>query len=302
MTSAPWVLVVDDDSSLRESLAAGLLESGFRVRTAATASEAIAELLRSPYEAVVLDVELAGASGFDVHRILSQRDEGRDVAVVFISGVSVDESTAIDALQRGACDFLRKPFGVRELAVRLSSAIAARRTIAELRRLGSIDELTGVLNRRAFFESLERERRRALRDGSTLSLIVLDVDRFKSVNDRFGHATGDVALQAVGTVLNRSCRVTDVVGRLGGEEFAIALPSTDEAGARGLAEKLRSAIADIQIPLGNGDNLVLTASFGTAAGHGDHLGAPDGAIQVLALADAALYRAKAAGRDRVEAA
>lgn len=302
VSSTPWVLVVDDDAALRDAAAAGLSESGFRVRTAGTAIEAVAELMRTRYEAVVLDVELAGSSGFDVHKILAQRDDARDIAVLFVSGQRVDESTAIEALEAGACDFLRKPFGIRELAVRIAAAIAARRTLAELRRIGSIDELTGVLNRRAFFEALERERRRSNREASTLAMIVLDVDRFKSVNDRFGHAVGDAALQAVGAVLSRSCRVTDVVGRIGGEEFAIALPSTDEAGARGLAEKLRAAIADIQVPLGNGQILALTASFGTAAAHGDSLGPPDGALAVLALADGALYRAKAAGRDRVEAA
>lgn len=300
--TAPWILVVEDDPAAREAYAMALTEAGYRVRTAGTAVEALDEIHRNRYEAVVLDIELSGSSGFDVQKVLAERHDCQDVAVIFVSGHRVDEATVIAALEAGACDFIRKPFGVRELTARLSTAIASRRTIAELRRIGNIDELTGLQNRRAFFESLDRERRRAVREGSTMSVIVVDIDHFKSVNDRYGHAAGDAALQAVGAVLNRSCRVTDVVGRIGGEEFAIVLPSTDEVGARGLAEKLRRGIADIQIPLGKGEMLALTASFGTAAAHGDELGHPDGALTVLALADGALYRAKAAGRDRVEAA
>lgn len=297
-----WVLVVDDDALARESTATGLAETGFRVRTSGTAAEAIAELSRNPYDAVVLDVELQESTGFDVHRVLANREELKDTAVLFVSGHNVDESTAVAALEAGASDFLRRPFGLGELRARLASAITSRRTIAELRRIGSVDELTGLLNRRSFFEALERERRRAFREATPLAVIVADVDRFKAVNDRFGHATGDAALRAVGEVLARSCRVTDVAARIGGEEFAIALPSTDEAGARGLAEKLRSAIADIAIEVPGGETLVLTASFGAVSAHGDHLGPPDAALTLLALADGALYRAKRAGRDRVEAA
>lgn len=296
-----WILVVDDDALLRESTAAALTEAGFRVRTCGAASEAIAEITRNSYDAVVLDVGLRDASGFDVHRVLAERDDYKDTAVIFVSGLHLDEATAVAALEAGACDFLRRPFGLAELRARLEGAIAARRTIADLRRIGSIDELTGLMNRRSFFDALERERRRACREATPLALIVLDVDRFKNVNDRFGHPTGDAALRAVGDVLARSCRVTDIAARIGGEEFAIALPSTDEAGARGLAEKLRSSIADISIPV-QGETLVLTASFGAASAHGDHLGTPDGALALLAVADGALYRAKRAGRDRVEAA
>jgi PleD family two-component response regulator len=173
-----WVLVVDDDAMARESTATGLAETGFRVRTSGTAAEAIAELSRNPYDAVVLDVELQEATGFDVHRALAAREELKDTAVLFVSGSRVDESTAVAALEAGACDFLRRPFGLGELRARLASAITSRRTIAELRRIGSVDELTGLLNRRSFFEALERERRRAFREATPLAVIVADVDRF----------------------------------------------------------------------------------------------------------------------------
>lgn len=298
---APWVLVVDDDVLLREATAAGLAESGFRVRQSNSAHDAVEELSRNLYDAVVLDVELQGATAFDVTRILKDGDQLKDTAVLFVSGHCIDETTAIRAIETGACDFLRRPFGLGELRARLFAAIRSRRTIADLRRIGNVDELTGLLNRRGFYEELERERRRASREGSVLSLVVLDVDRFKTVNDLYGHAVGDIALRAVGDVLACSCRSTDVAGRIGGEEFVVALPSTDAVAAAAVAEKLRVGIASFGIPLPGG-TLSVTASFGFASAHGDHLGPRESATELLAAADAALYRAKRAGRDRVEAA
>ena len=299
---APWVLLVEDDPLLRETLSGALAESGFRIRAAADAKETFGELARQSFDAILLDVELPDLTGFDIHRLLADRDELRDMAVLYMSGTHLDEADAVRALDAGASDYLRRPFGLGELRSRLAAAIASRRTISELRRIGSMDALTGLLNRRAFLEALERERRRATRDSTTMALVVLDVDRFKQVNDQFGHAAGDAALQAVGAILRESCRVTDVAARIGGEEFALALPSTDLVGARGLAEKLRSAMGRIAIPLAGGFTLSFTASFGAAAAHGDHLAARDSALALLAFADAALYRAKRGGRDRVEAA
>ena len=154
------------------------------------------------------------------------------------------------------------------------------------------DTLTSLPNRRAFDERLALELDRAARTGDPLSLLVGDIDRFKRLNDRFGHAAGDAALTAIGRVLMRECRAIDTPARIGGEEFAILLPSTGATAAVTTANRLRAAISDITDKGGK----PLTISFGVA----EHPADAPTAAELIAAADRALYAAKAAGRNRVE--
>ena len=301
-SSCERILVVDDDAAFREVAQSSLELKGYEVRGCGTGHEAIEIANAWRPDAILLDVDLPDANGFTVYRALRDAEETRDSAVLFVSGRHLDERTAVEALSCGAADYLRRPFGASELLARLEVALRNRRLVCELRRLGSVDPLTGLANRRAFFEALERERRRAQRDQIPLSLVVIDVDHFKVVNDSWGHAAGDAALTGVAQVLTRSCRATDVVARIGGEEFALILPSTTTEGAQGVAEKLRASIAALRVPVPGSHVLSVTASFGLATAHGVLLDTQASAISLLDLADGALYRAKRAGRDRVEAA
>ena len=177
----------------------------------------------------------------------------------------------------------------------LALELAIARDKAE--QLARIDTLTGLCNRRAFYEQGESLVRQALRYDKPLSLILLDIDHFKAVNDAHGHAAGDLVLQALARVLLETPRQTDVAARLGGEEFALVLPETALADATNLAERLRARLADkVRVPL-NGGEIRFTASFGVA-----QCEERDTLDTVVARADAALYRAKEAGRDRVETA
>ncbi|WP_173982238.1 diguanylate cyclase [Magnetospirillum sp. SS-4] len=168
----------------------------------------------------------------------------------------------------------------------------------QLRQMATIDDLTGTFNRRAFFTVAEQEMERSVRYGNFVSLVMFDVDLFKQVNDRHGHAMGDRALRAVAEAMRSRLREVDLLGRIGGEEFAVLLPETPLAGAVEVAERLRQAIAAIALPLG-GDlpALRLTASLGVAERNAEETSVD----MVLARADAALYRAKAQGRNRVVA-
>ncbi len=157
--------------------------------------------------------------------------------------------------------------------------------------LARTDALTGLNNRRAFFERGEQLARYCERHGTPFSLLLMDVDHFKAINDSCGHAAGDAALGAVGELLRQQFRRADVCGRIGGEEFAVLLPDTAQTDALALAEKLRQAIAAVAVPFGERE-LSLTASIGVAAGNYD-------LDALLSQADAAMYRAKAAGRNRV---
>jgi diguanylate cyclase (GGDEF)-like protein len=185
-------------------------------------------------------------------------------------------------------------------AMRLVRALRLQESHAvELQRLATTDPLTGVGNRRQFFETGQQEFLRALRYGKTMSLLMVDIDHFKVVNDRWGHAIGDSVLVALTETISSLVREQDTVGRLGGEEFAVILPETDLPGALASAERLRAAVEQAQIACAGGTGAVLsvTVSIGVAA-----LAADDTSFEaVLARADKRLYAAKDAGRNRVVA-
>ncbi len=183
---------------------------------------------------------------------------------------------------------------------RAAEALAAteaelRRSNQELERLASTDPLTLLANRRQFFVRLEAEIKRARRQGESLALVMLDLDHFKAVNDAHGHAVGDLLLKEVGALLSSCVREWDMAARLGGEEFALILPTTDREGAREVAERVRTRILDLRCATADGAVVTVSASCGGATLK-DNVKTSD---QLLVAADEALYRAKARGRDRV---
>lgn len=170
------------------------------------------------------------------------------------------------------------------------------RTLSEI---SARDSLTGLYNRWYVMEKIDSEMNRALRHGSPMSLLMLDLDHFKRVNDSFGHSVGDEVLKVVGQVLRESCRVYDVPGRYGGEEFCIVLPETRVGNTTQVAERIRSRLASTELPVGE-TSITVTASIGVA---GMDSVADEGVVSAAALldrADRALYAAKHHGRNRVE--
>jgi diguanylate cyclase (GGDEF)-like protein len=172
-----------------------------------------------------------------------------------------------------------------------------RRMAEQLRQSATTDELTGLANRRAFMHALEIELARARRSGAPLSVAVADVDFFKRVNDKYGHAGGDDVLRALAKIAEQTMRTGDLVGRLGGEEFAILMPDTDEMQARIACERLRGAVSGRRIKLGSGEEVSITLSTGVAL-----LLAGDDRDRLVKRADGALYQAKEGGRNQVRMA
>jgi diguanylate cyclase (GGDEF)-like protein len=168
----------------------------------------------------------------------------------------------------------------------------------DLMRTALVDQLTDLGNRRLFDQRFAEEVGRSRRYSEPLSLIMIDLDRFKDINDRFGHVAGDDVLRAVGELLHETLRVSDVAARYGGDEFAIILPGTTKTEAWVVAEKIRSELQELHLQASVGQSLVIRASLGVASYSLDH----EGPLQLLEAADAALYRAKHSGRDRVELA
>ncbi len=184
---------------------------------------------------------------------------------------------------------------LRELNSVLRTEIEERERLAmELQRLATVDELTGLFGRRHFMHLAERELTRRHRTHGPVTAIMVDLDRFKQVNDTHGHAIGDCVLRKIGDVLRSELRALDLAGRLGGEEFAVLLPDTPEDAGQDIAERLREATAACGLSLPNGDTLRFTASFGVAEHSAD-----ESLDSLLHRADTALYEAKRAGRNRV---
>jgi diguanylate cyclase (GGDEF)-like protein len=184
--------------------------------------------------------------------------------------------------------------GIDDPRLRASFGILAER-LTEAWTLATVDQLTGVLTRQAVIDELEKEILRAARYGHQLSVVMVDIDHFKRLNDSHGHAAGDVMLRQIADVLRTNLRTVDVVGRYGGEEFLIVLPETDVDAAASLAEKLRRLVGRHEIALEDGFRATATLSAGVAGGFGGHLDI-DGLVRD---ADNAMYSAKALGRDQV---
>jgi len=188
----------------------------------------------------------------------------------------------------------------RTLAEWLASQAAVALDNARLhdivQRQAITDDLTGLVNRRRFIEALDAEIERARRFGAALTIVLADLDNFKQVNDEFGHHGGDVVLRAFADLIRSHVRDVDVSGRIGGEEFAILLPDTDAAGAARVAERMRTSLNEIAIPLSEGDVIHVASSFGVA-----ELAPGQSGDDLLRAADAALYRAKDEGKNRVVA-
>jgi diguanylate cyclase (GGDEF)-like protein len=169
--------------------------------------------------------------------------------------------------------------------------------LATLRLNANTDPLTGVYNRRFFHEVLNRESKRANRHHHPLSLIIMDIDHFKVINDSFGHLSGDQVLKQIGGITRESIRDIDTVCRYGGEEFTIILPQTGLEAASQIAERLRTNIAKFPFPVGKENPLMVTASLGVACWHGNGCLSGQG-TELIQAADRALYAAKDAGRNR----
>lgn len=190
---------------------------------------------------------------------------------------------------------LNPKHGIATVEGVLSDITERKRILEELRHLATVDGLTGLFNRRHFLELCERELQRARRYRLDVALLMLDADLFKTINDTYGHDVGDEVLQVIARLCQHQMRDADIVGRLGGEEFAILLPQTGLPDALGVAERLRKVIAQTTQPLLDGRMLRFTVSIGVGAGAAQTITLQ----KLLKIADRALYTAKRRGRNQV---
>lgn len=283
------IVVVDPSRVVLKIVAGALGQAGHEVSCFSDSSAALERLREDEsIEVLVTSLQHSGMSGMELIRGARAIAGRRRALYVLVMSSSADRTTLIEALDGGADDFIGKPPAPEELLARLRVARRTATLQQELIRLATIDALTGLLNRRAFFETAELYSR-----SGTDAVAIFDIDRFKQVNDTYGHAAGDRVLVRLAQILRgQGLRQSDLPGRLGGEEFAVLLPGTTPANALAVAERLRLALEQSGIDSGEGHIIRVTLSAGLAPLAGD-------AEHSLALADAALYEAKNTGRNRV---
>jgi two-component system, cell cycle response regulator len=291
------VLVAHGDAGRRDQIAQALREAGHDVATAATGDDALERCCSGDQDVAVIERSLCRLSTGDLVAALKHDPLAYGTAVVLLEDAGPDAEAAAAALSAGVQDFLVEPVRDGELLARVAAAGRTKELQQELmaqgRRLEALireDPLTGLSNRRFILTQLAGMVSGARRHGRPLSIAIVDLDRFKAINDEHGHQTGDEVLTAAVRAMRRRLRAEDQLGRLGGEEFLVLLPDTDAPSAGVVAESLRVEIAAAPAPV------PVTASAGVATWDGEP---PE---TLLRRADEALYAAKRGGRDRIEAA
>jgi two-component system, cell cycle response regulator len=297
------ILVADDDPISRKVIRTCLADAGHDVTEATDGAQAL-QIVSAPDgpRLLVLDRTMPHVDGTDVCRAIRRKALEPDVYIILLTGRG-ERDDIVEGFEAGADDYMTKPFDVSELRarVRTGARIVERQTelIAareQLRSEAMYDSLTGLLNRSAFFDIFRKEVSRAERYETPLALIMCDLDHFKDTNDRYGHVAGDIVLEETARRLRTSLRVSDSIGRYGGEEFVIVAPGCSSNAAALLAERFRLSVASTAITVPD-DSIFVTMSFGVA-GTDDMKTADD----LLKAAVDALYRAKKSGRNRVKSA
>lgn len=285
------VLLVEDMSSLSGLYAAVLNQHGIHTEEVHRPSEALAAIERFRPDLILMDMHMPECSGQELARIIRQQQLMDGIPILFLT-MEKAQGVQLDALSLGVDGYLTKPVSSEELVVTVSTRASRYR---KLRSYIATDSLTGLLNHSHLFAQLEYEFARAQRERKPLSMVMLDLDHFKQVNDSYGHQAGDEVLLSLSRFLRERLRRSDLIGRYGGEEFAIAMPGVGSEQALRLMNELRESFARLEHVSPRG-RFLQTFSAGLC----DTQGVWD-VVALVQRADSMLYRAKAAGRNQVVA-
>lgn len=284
------MILIIDDVTENIQVAAEILKTLKYKILASTNGKAGIEIakLKQP-QLILLDIQMPGMDGFEVCELLKSDDKTKDIPVIFMTARNDDES--IDrAFQVGAVDYVTKPIKKLELLARVKTQIRLAQTILALEKTSFTDGLTGLYNHKKSFDMLDSEILRAKRYGHMLSIIMLDIDFFKKVNDNYGHQMGDAVLKEVSKEIAKTIRNIDIAGRYGGEEFLIVFPEISKQDVIIGAERLRKNIENLKFENG----LQVTISGGIAVYSNESI------LEIIKIADQNLYKAKHNGRNRIE--
>ncbi len=297
------VLLVDDSRQEREAIKEALKDIFQDFVEADDGLTAIKAFVEEKPGFIITDIEMPSINGYRFISTIRNMAEGKDVPIFMLSGTDNSLKKKLLSFNLGASDFLIKPFESEELLARVKSLLRVRNLMDELKeknalleKLAVTDELTGLHNRRHFFETVKEQMALGLRHRFMVACLLMDIDHFKKINDTWGHFTGDEVLRKIGGLLSSCKREGELLARFGGEEFVMCLFNTDSRKAITAAERFRNLIKSYEFPAPDGARLHITISIGLAIYPQEAIVTID---ELIKAADEALYAAKTGGRDRV---
>ncbi|SKB14978.1 putative signal transduction response regulator containing a CheY-like receiver domain and a GGDEF domain [Planktothrix sp. PCC 11201] len=292
------ILIVDDITNNLKLVGKILDDVGYNTTFATSGFQALNRLKDNKIDLILLDLMMPEMDGLEVCQFIKNDPKLQEIPIIFLTA-SYEEEKLIRAFELGAVDYITKPFIKNELLARVKTHLTLKQTtdnlkiaLLKLQQLSQLDPLTQILNRRSFFEYIENQFNLAIQNKSLFSLLILDLDHFKQINDNYGHLTGDQILINFTLAIQNYLRASDYFGRYGGEEFVILLPETDQADALKIAQDICDLIAHLSIPTEKG-NLHITVSIGVAVFRSQDTRIED----IFDRADQCLYQAKALGRN-----
>lgn len=295
------ILIIDDSRLIREMLKDTLETAGYRLIEAENGREGIAQACRHRPDLIIIDVVMPQMDGIDTSRILTRTPETAGIPIIILT-VRASTADIKAGLEAGAVDYITKPFNDMELLARVNSAVRIKEFTDQIKSLKlrfkeitSTDDLTGLKNAVYFWDYLDRMVKKSIKKGGPLSLVIVDLDNFKTVNDSFGHMFGDEVLKEAAQILKNTLGKRGLIARYGGEEFVVVLPNTDEDRAFVVAERMRRALGEREFSRDD-KTFFISTSCGVATmilSPHDERNEP---ISLFERADRALYEAKARGR------
>ena len=291
-----FTILITDDEKLNLDVLGSILSPQYNILISRNGTRALELAKQYIPDLILLDVVMPGMSGFEVIEKLKDCNETVNIPVIFITGLSTTENEE-KGFFLGAVDYITKPFNKSIVKARVNTHIKIIDQMRTIERLGLIDPLTRISNRRGFENRFDAEWGRAIREQTPISFMIMDIDKFKNYNDTYGHQQGDIALKTFAEVsantLNRS---NDFIARWGGEEFVVLLPNTCVDGTMEMAESIRKNVEDSVIITEDGVDTRLTVSIGVNSVTPD---ACTCSTDFVSKADQALYKAKESGRNKV---
>lgn len=285
------ILIVDDNADKLNLLETALTQAGYHVTTATDGVEAIAMIDSYQPDLVITDVMMPRMDGYELAQHIRGDPRTKFIPVIMQTAAGHRAEDTRRASEAGALGYITDPTDLELLLARTRTLLEFKAYLDVCEEAAFTDHLTGLANRRRFERQLEREVNRTIRYDHPFTLLMIDIDNFKRLNDTFGHNAGDEAIRLIGRVLREGTRGIDLAARIGGEEFAVVLVETNQEGGMEVAERLRIAIRTMSIPFAGR----ITASFGVA----ECPSCAQTSDGILNAADTALYEAKRNGRDRV---
>jgi len=291
-----FTILITDDEKLNLDVLGNILSPHYNILISRNGTRALELAGQYSPDLILLDIIMPDMSGFEVITKLKDSGDTVNIPVIFITGLT-DAANEEKGFFLGAVDYITKPFNKAIVKARVNTHIKIVDQMRTIERIGLIDPLTKIANRRGFENRFDAEWGRAIREQASISLLIMDIDKFKNYNDTYGHQQGDKALKTFAEVSSSSInRSNDFLARWGGEEFVILLSNTDIKGASEIAESVRKSIETAVIPTEDGAATGITVSIGVSSVTPD---TDTSSSDFISRADQALYKAKESGRNKV---